>query len=99
MDTKKKELIGNFRNNGRSWSREPELVSQHDFRSYASALTSPYGLYDAVRNRRKIVFGTSSDTPEFAVDCLDTWISKFGWTTYPSMKEILLLCDSGGSNG
>lgn len=99
MDTKKKELIGNFRNEGRAWSREPELVNQHDFRSQASAITSPYGLYEPVRNRGTIVIGTSADTPEFAVDCLDRWISEFGWTTYPSMKEILLLCDSGGSNG
>jgi Rhodopirellula transposase DDE domain len=99
MDTKKKELIGNFKNEGRAWSRESELVNQHDFRSHASAITSPYGLYEPVRNRGTIVIGTSADTPEFAVDCLDRWISEFGWTTYPSMKEILLLCDSGGSNG
>jgi hypothetical protein len=99
LDTKKKELIGNFRNPGSAWSREPEDVNQHDFRSHASAITSPYGLYEPIRNRGTIVIGLSADTPEFAVDCLDTWISKLGWTAYPSMKEILLLCDSGGSNG
>jgi hypothetical protein len=99
LDTKKKELIGNFRNEGRAWSRESQAVHQHDFRSYASAIASPYGLYEPVRNRGTIVIGTSSDTPEFAVDCLDTWIAELGWNTYPGMKEILLLCDSGGSNG
>ena len=45
------------------------------------------------------MIGLSSDTPEFAVDCLDTWISEIGWAAYPGMKDILLLCDSGGSNG
>ena len=99
MDTKKKELIGNFRNPGRAWSRAPEDVNQHDFRSYASAITAPYGLYEPVPNRGMIVIGLSADTPEFAVDCLDTWISTLGWSAYPGMKQILLLCDSGGSNG
>jgi hypothetical protein len=99
MDTKKKELIGNFRNHGCAWGKEPEDVNQHDFRSHASAIASPYGLYEPIPNRGTIIIGLSADTPEFAVDCLDTWISKLGWTAYPSMKEILLLCDSGGSNG
>src|SRR6266446_3844936 len=99
MDTKKKELIGNFRNDGCAWGKEPEDVNQHDFRSHASAIASPYGLYEPIPNRGTIIIGLSADTPEFAVDCLDTWISKLGWIAYPSMKEILLLCDSGGSNG
>ena len=72
MDTKKKELIGNFRNPGSAWSRAPEEVNQHDFRSDASAIASPYGLYEPVRNRGMIVIGVSADTPEFAVDCLDS---------------------------
>lgn len=99
LDSKKKELVGNFKNAGRTWKKEPEQVNDHDFRSQASALASPYGLYEPVRNRGTIVIGTSADTPEFAVDCLDRWLSEFGWTTYPRMKKILLLCDSGGSNG
>jgi len=99
LDTKKKELIGNFRHAGRAWRKEPELVNQHDFRSRASAFVSLYGLYQPVRNRGTIVIGTSADTPEFAVDCLDRWISEVGWATYPPRKEILLLGDSGGSNG
>lgn len=99
MDTKKKELIGNFRNQGRAWGTKPEDVNQHDFRSHASAIVSPYGLYEPIQNRGTIIIGLSCDTPEFAVDCLDTWISKLGWTAYPAMRKILLLCDSGGSNG
>jgi len=99
MDTKKKELIGNFRNNGRALSKKSEPVNQHDFRSYASAIASPYGLYEPIRNRGTVIIGTSSDTSEFAVDCLGTWIGEIGWSAYPNMKEILLLCDSGGSNG
>ena len=99
LDAKKKELIGNFKNAGQAWKKEPEQVQDHDFRSQASALVSPYGLYEPVRNRGTIGIGISANTPEFAVDCLDRWISEFGWTTYPGMKEILLLCDSGGSNG
>ena len=99
MDTKKKELIGNFRNPGLAWSQKSDNVNQHDFRSCASAIASPYGLHDLIANRGTIVIGLSADTPEFAVDCLDTWICKLGWAAYPGMKEILLLCDSGGSNG
>ena len=93
------ELVGHFKNPGKAWKKEPERVNDHDFRSQASALVSPYGLYEPVRNRGTIVIGTSADTPEFAVDCLDRWISELGWTAYPGMKKILLLCDSGGSNG
>jgi hypothetical protein len=99
MDTKKKELIGNFKNAGRTWKKDPEQVNQHDFRSQALALVSPYGIYEPIRNRGTIVIGTSADTPQFAVDCLDRWIVEFGWAAYPCMKKILLLCDSGGSNG
>jgi hypothetical protein len=99
LDTKRKELVGNFKNPGKAWGKEPEQVNDHDFRSQASALVSPYGLYEPVRNRGTIVIGTSADTPEFAVDCLDRWIAEFGWTTYPGMKQMLLLCDGGGSNG
>jgi hypothetical protein len=99
IDTKKKEMIGNFRNQGCAWSTKPEEVNQHDFRGQASAIASPYGLYEPVPNRGTIIIGLSCDTPEFAVDCLDTWVSKLGWTQYPAMKQILLLCDSGGSNG
>jgi len=99
IDTKKKELVGNFRNPGKAWSKCPEDVLAHDFRSDAVAIASPYGLYEILLNRGTIVVGISSNTPEFAVDCLDLWLNELGWNTYPSMKKLLLLCDSGGSNG
>ena len=99
MDTKKKELVGNFKNPGKAWGKCLEEVFTHDFRSDAVAIASPYGLYELLLNRGTIVVGTSSDTPQFAVDCLDLWLNELGWNTYPSMKKMLLLCDSGGSNG
>lgn len=99
VDTKKKEQVGNFKNPGKAWRRRDEDVFMHDFRSDALAMTSPYGLYETLLNRGTVVVGTSHDTPEFAVDCLDLWLNEVGWDTYPDMKKILLLCDSGGSNG
>lgn len=99
VDTKKKELVGNFKNPGRAWSQQSEEVLVHDFRSDASAIVSPYGLYEVPLNRGTIVVGTSRDTPEFAVDCLELWLQELGWKTYPNMNRLLLLCDSGGSNG
>lgn len=99
VDTKKKELIGNFKNPGRAWTKGKEEVYTHDFRSYAQAIASPYGLYEPVCNLGTVVVGISRDTPEFAVDCLEMWITHFGHQRYSGMKEILLLCDAGGSNG
>ncbi len=85
VDTKKKELVGNFKNPGRTWGKSAEDVFTHDFRSDAVAIASPYGLYDVSLNRGTVVVGTSSDTPEFAVDCLVLWLNEFGWKTYPNM--------------
>lgn len=99
LDTKKKELVGNFKNPGKAWGQCPDEVLTHDFRSEAVAVASPYGLYELLVNRGTIVIGTSSDTPQFAVDCLDLWLNQIGCQAYPAMKKILLLCDSGGSNG
>jgi hypothetical protein len=99
VDTKKKEMVGNFKNAGKAWCKEGEAVLAHDFRSQAKALTAPYGLYETLLNRGTVVIGTSSDTPQFAVDCLELWLNEFGWNTYPHMKNLLMLCDSGGSNG
>jgi hypothetical protein len=99
VDGKKKELVGNFKNPGKTWRKNDEDVLVHDFRSEASAIASPYGLYEILLNRGAIVVGTSSNTPEFAADCVDLWLNELGWNTYPTMKKLLLLCDSGGSNG
>ena len=75
LDSKKKELVGNFKNKGKSWSKQGEDVLVHDFRSDATAISSPYGLYELLMNRGTVVVGTSCDTSEFAVDCLDLWLN------------------------
>src|SRR6266566_528608 len=70
VDTKKKELIGNFRNGGRTWSQAAEAVNVHDFRQDALGRAVPYGIYDLTHNRGTVYLGTSADTPRFAVDAL-----------------------------
>lgn len=96
---KRRSRLAIFKNPGKAWGRHDEDVFVHDFRSQAVAMASPYWLYEIFLNRGTVVIGTSHDTPEFAVDCLDLWLNEVGWDTYPSMKKLLLLCDSGGSNG
>ncbi len=99
VDTKKKELIGNFKNPGRTWSQEPTAVNVHDFLSEALGRAVPYGIYDTGRNRGTVVVGTSADTPEFAVAAIAHWWDGEGMSTYPGAREILVLADAGGSNG
>src|SRR6202049_3797207 len=70
IDTKKKELVGRFKNAGNAWDREPELVKAHDFRSEALGIAIPYGVFDLHANCGTIFVGTTSDTPDFAVDCI-----------------------------
>jgi len=99
VDTKKKELIGLFKNPGRTWRRRHKKVKDHDFRSEAKGLASPYGIYDPQRNFGVLVVGESADTPEFAVNSILTWWKKHGQYDYPHAKRLLILADSGGSNG
>jgi len=99
VDTKKKELVGQFKNHGRVWSRRPLLVQDHDFRSQAKGLAIPYGIYDLPANRGRVVVGTSHDTPDFAVDAICQWWQREGCHRYPHAPELLILADSGGSNG
>jgi len=66
VDTKKKELVGNFKNNGASWSKEPVAVNDHDFRSLGRGIAIPYGIYDVQANRGSVFVGLSSETPELA---------------------------------
>ena len=98
VDAKKKELIGNFKNPGAKWVRDPILVKDHDFRSEAKALVTPYGVYDTQANRGSIFLGTSDDTPAFAVDAISEWWLREGSKRYPTAKELLILADGGGSN-
>ncbi len=99
IDTKKKEMIGNFKNPGRAWSKAPTLVNDHDFRSNALALAVPYGVYDVLANRGALYVGTSHDTAEFAADNLERWWRDEGEARYPDATELLVLADGGGSNG
>ncbi len=99
VDTKKKELVGQFKNSGRVWSREPILVQDHDFRSQAQGRAIPYGIYDLQANRETVVVGMSHDTPAFAVDAICQWWRQQGCYRYPKAPELLILADSGGSNG
>jgi hypothetical protein len=97
-DTKKKELIGNFKNQGRSWEKSPIPVNDHDFPSDALGKAIPYGIYDTENNRGTVFLGTSHDTPAFAVDSVETWWESEGKKRYPNTDQLLILADSGGSN-
>ena len=99
VDAKKKELIGNFKNAGAKWDRDPLLVKDHDFRSEAKALATPYGIYDTQANRGSVFLGTSHDTPAFAVDAIAQWWLQEGSQRYPAAQELFILADGGGSNG
>jgi len=99
VDTKKKELIGNFKNAGRAWKEQPEAVNVHDFPQDALGKAVPYGIYDVLRNCGTVYVGSSADTPAFAVTALARWWEEEGQVAYPEAKQILILADSGGSNG
>jgi hypothetical protein len=99
VDTKKKELIGNFKNAGRTWGKAPEAVNVHDFPSDAACRAVPYGIYDLARNRGYVCVGSSGDTPAFAVDAIARWWQDEGRVAYPETDRLLLLADGGGSNG
>lgn len=99
VDTKKKEMVGNFKNPGTAWNKEPVLVKDHDFRSEALGMAVPYSIYDVSYNRGSVFVGTSSDTAEFAVDALEKWWRSDGLRLYPNTDRLLILADGGGSNG
>jgi transposase len=101
VDTKKKELVGNFKNNGRVWRRkgEPEEVNVYDFPNLAKGKVIPYGAYDISLNKGFVNVGITSDTSEFAVESIRQWWKQLGSKHYPNAKELLITADSGGSNG
>ena len=98
VDTKKKEMVGRFKNNGACWEKQAQAVNDHDFRSDALGMAVPYGLFDTLANRGFVVVGTSADTPAFAVDALACWWKERGSKDYPKAKELLILADCGGAN-
>src|SRR5687768_16235332 len=96
LDTKKKELIGDFKNPGARWCRHPDAVNCHDFLQDAVCRAVPYGLYDVGANRGYVCVGTSGDTAAFAVDALRQWWARWGSKQYVPCRELLLLTDAGG---
>lgn len=103
MDTKKKELIGNFKNAGRTWRQEAEAVNVHDFRGQGLGRAVPYGIYDVTHNRGTGyplgAVGSSGDTAQFAVEALVRWWQTAGQLTFSQAEHHLILADGGGSNG
>jgi len=98
IDTKKKELIGCFKNAGRRWSQAAAAVNVHDFPQDALGRAVPYGIYDLTHNRGTVYVGQSADTPRFAVDMLARWWVDEGQAAFPAASELLILADGGGSN-
>jgi hypothetical protein len=99
IDTKSRELVGRFYQNGQRWSRQPINVFDHDFPSVAEGVAIPYGIYDTARNEGFVCVGTSKDTAQFAVASLGMWWQHAGRRAYPHADTILILADCGGSNG
>ena len=99
IDTKKRELVGRFKNAGATWETMPVLVKDHDFRTDAVGIAIPWGLYDTQANRGQVCIGTSHDTPAFSVTALAQWWTGAGRRRYPQTKRLLILADCGGSNG
>jgi len=100
VDCKKKELIGNFKNNGTEWSvkRNPTEVKVYDFVDKDLGKAVPYGIYDIAQNNGFVNVGISSDTAEFAVNSISTWWKEIGKEMYPLSKELYITADGGGSN-
>jgi hypothetical protein len=99
VDAKKKELIGNFKNPGRTWGRQAEIVNTYDFPSDALCRATIYGVYDIKHNLGYVSVGTSADTAEFAVEAIGRWWEQPDRPFFPNEDKLLILCDGGGSNG
>ena len=101
VDTKKKELVGRFKNGGRAWrpQGQPEPVNVHDFLAAARGKAIPYGVYDLGRNLGWVSVGVDHDTATFAVATIRRWWRELGRKHYPRATALLITADSGGSNG
>jgi hypothetical protein len=99
VDAKKREILGNFKNPGRCWRREPRRVLDHDFRRYAVGVAVLYGVYDVGHNDGYVVIGTSHETAAFAVAAIRRWWLGVGHRRYAGMRHLLIEADSGGANG
>src|SRR5260221_2633476 len=101
VDCKKKELIGNFKNNGREWQAKGQntTVNVYDYRSIADGKAVPYGIYDLVHNSGFVNVGLDHETAEFAVESIRRWWRSIGSGLYPTSQELLIVADGGGSHG
>jgi transposase len=101
VDTKKKELVGNFKNGGREWRPQgkPQRVKVHDFLIPTKGKAIPYGVYDLTRNAGWVSVGIDHDTAAFAVNSIRRWWRTMGRRVYPRARKLLITADSGGSNG
>ena len=101
VDTKKKELVGDFKNAGQEWhpKGQPPVVQVHDFQDKELGKAIPYGVYDLSANAGWVSVGIDHDTPEFAVESIYCWWRQMGRKTYPQANELLITADGGGSNG
>ena len=101
VDTKKKELVGAYKNNGTTWCPEgkPEQVKVHDFVDKELGRANPYGVYDMGSNTGWVSVGTDHDTASFAVETIRRWWSTMGRQCYPAASELMITADGGGSNG
>ena len=101
VDTKKKELVGDFKNPGREWrpKGEPELVRSHDFKDKELGKAIPYGIYDLADDRGWVNVGIDNDTAQFAVNSILSWWEHLGKKRYPNATTLTITPDCGGSNG
>ena len=101
VDTKKKELVGDFKNSGREWrpKRDPERVKVHDFVIPTQGKAIPYGVYDLSRNEGWVSVGIAHDTAHFAVNAIRSWWKHMGRSAYGGSSQLLITADAGGSNG
>lgn len=101
VDAKKKELVGDFKNEGREWRAkgDPERVRVHDFKIPEKGKAVPYGIYDLTRNEGWVTVGIDHDTASFAVNTIRSWWRGMGRAVYPGADSLLITADAGGSNG
>ncbi len=98
MDTKKKEMLGNFHREGVTDAIEPTIVNDHDFASASDGKVIPHGIYDVAKNEASMHLNGSRDTSELACDSIELWWQEQGHIDYPAATDMLVLCDGGGSN-
>jgi Rhodopirellula transposase DDE domain len=98
VDTKKKEWVGDFKNQGKCWRREARAVLDHDFPSWAVGRAIPVGVFDLVHNDGLVVIGNSHETPTFAVSAIRRWWQQVGRRRYRDSRHLLIEADSGGAN-